>query len=127
MGSVIDYIACPNCKTEAYADYYYRTGEEYITCNNCGYFRSVTIINREKPLDQLQESDWEILEIKNPYGAYRIKYHDSPAFQCGTLKSEQDLKELKEELEKLDNIEYFSISQLINEDIVVTDLIEPKA
>ena len=35
MGSVIDYIECPNCKGEdaAVSDYYYKTGEEYIFCH----------------------------------------------------------------------------------------------
>ena len=42
MGSVIDYIECPNCKAEAYSDFYYKTGEEYINCNNCGYHYSAT-------------------------------------------------------------------------------------
>ncbi len=76
MGSVLDYIACPNCKTEAFVDYYYKTGEEYINCANCGYHKSVTIINRDKRLDELVDSDWEVKELKNPYGAYRFKYYE---------------------------------------------------
>ena len=42
MGSVIDYIECPNCKHEAYSDFYYKTGEEYVNCQNCGYHYSAT-------------------------------------------------------------------------------------
>ena len=60
MGSVIDYIECPNCKQEAYSDFYYKTGEEYINCRSCGYHRSATIVNRDKKLSELTEEDWEI-------------------------------------------------------------------
>ena len=55
MGSVIDYIECPNCKCEAYDDFYYKTGEQYINCNNCGYHYSATIINRDKNLNELTD------------------------------------------------------------------------
>ena len=72
MASVLDYIECPNCKSEAMCDYYYKTGEEYTNCGNCGYHRSATIKNREKRLDLLAESDWDIVELKKPYGAYRL-------------------------------------------------------
>ena len=57
MGSVIDHIECPNCKQEAYSDFYYKTGEEYVNCNNCGYHRSATIVNRDKKLSELTEED----------------------------------------------------------------------
>ena len=72
MGSVLDYIECPHCGYEAYDDFYYKTGEEYINCQNCGYHRSATIINREKKLNELTDDDWKVVEINNPYGAYRI-------------------------------------------------------
>ena len=43
MGSVIDYIECPNCKQEAFSDFYYKTGEDYINCSNCGYHYAQTL------------------------------------------------------------------------------------
>ena len=124
MGSVIDYIECPNCKCEAYDDFYYKTGEEYINCNNCGYHYSSTIINRDKRLDELTEADWKVAEVKNPYGAYRIKHYDSVATQCGSIEDEDVFNELKQHVETLDNIEFFSISRLVDGDIVVTDIID---
>lgn len=124
MGSVIDYIACPNCGCEAYDDFYYKTGEEYVNCNNCGYHYSSTIINRDKRLDELTEADWKIVEIKDPYGSYRIKHYDSVATQCGSIEDEDVFNELKQHVETLDTVEYFSISQLINGEIVVTDIID---
>ena len=124
MGSVIDYIECPNCGREAFSDFYYKTGEEYVNCNSCGYHKSVTLINRDKRLDELEDSDWEVVELKNPYGAYRLKFYGVVSTQCGSLESEDELNELKQYVDKLDNVEYFSISRLVNEEIVVTNIFD---
>ena len=43
MGIVIDYIDCPNCGNEAFSDFYYKTGEEYVNCNHCGYRRTAEL------------------------------------------------------------------------------------
>ena len=118
MGSVIDYIECPNCKTEAMSDFYYKTGEEYINCNNCGYHRSATIINRDKNLNELTDSDWNIEELKNPFGAYRLKVYHSVATQCGSLENETQYNELKKNIEADVEIEYCSVSRFIDNKIV---------
>ena len=118
MGSVIDYIECPNCKHEASDDFYYTTGEEYINCNNCGYHRSATIINRDKNLNELTDSDWNIEELKNPYGAYRLKVYHSVAAQCGSLENEEQYNELKKNIEADVEIEYCSVSRFIDNKIV---------
>ena len=118
MGSVIDYIECPNCKHEASDDFYYKTGEEYINCNNCGYHRSATIINRDKNLNELTESDWNIEELKNPFGAYRLKVYHSVATQCGSLENETQYNELKKNIEADVEIEYCSVSRFIDNKIV---------
>jgi len=124
MGSVIDYIECPNCKTEATSDFYYKTGEEYINCGNCGYHYSATIKNRNKKLNELTDDDWEIKELKHPYAAYRIKSYESIATECGSLESEEQLNELKYEVSKLDTIEYCSVSRFVNGEIVVEEIID---
>ena len=124
MGSVIDYIECPNCGCEAYDDFYYKTGEEYTNCNNCGYHRSATIKNRDKRLDELTDNDWEIVELKNPYGSYRLKHYDSVATQCGSLESEDELNELKQHVSTLEGIELFGISRLVGGEIVVEYIID---
>ena len=98
MGSVIDYIECPNCKHEASDDFYYKTGEEYINCGNCGYHRSATIVNRDKKLSELTEDDWKVEELKTPYGAYRLKVYHSIATQCGSLENEEQYNELKKNI-----------------------------
>ena len=118
MGSVIDYIECPNCKHEASDDFYYKTGEEYINCGNCGYHRSATIINRDKNLNELTESDWNIEELKNPFGAYRLKVYHSVSTQCGSLENEEQYNELKKNIEADVEIEYCSVSRFIDNKIV---------
>ena len=124
MGSVIDYIECPNCKTEAYSDFYYKTGEEYINCNNCGYHYSATIINREKNLNELTDEDWEIKELKTPYGAYRIKYYDSPSYACGALGDIKQLNAFKQIYEQDNNIETVQLSRFVDGEIKVETIID---
>jgi len=124
MGSVIDYIECPNCKTEAYSDFYYKTGEEYVNCSNCGYHYSATIINRDKKLSELTEADWNIEELKNPYGAYRIKVYHSIATQCGSLETESEYAELLQHLSNNDNVEFCSMSRLVDGKIVTEIIID---
>lgn len=125
MGSVIDYIACPNCGTEAYNDFYYKTGEEYTNCNNCGYHYSATIINRNKKLTELTELDWKIEELKNPYGAYRYKMAGEVSTTCGSFNSEEDANRFKVEmkLEYQDHVEFAQISRLLGGEIVVEDIV----
>jgi Zn ribbon nucleic-acid-binding protein len=118
MGSVIDYIECPNCKSEASDDFYYKTGEEYVNCNKCGYHYSAIIINRDKKLNELTDSDWEIKELKNPFGAYRIKTYNSIVTQCGSLENEEQYNELKKTIKDDIEIEFCSISRFINGEII---------
>jgi len=126
MGSVIDYVECVNCKTEAHSDFYYKSGEEYINCNNCGYYHSYTIKNRDKRLDELTDEDWDLQECISPFGAYRLKYKDTVSTQCGSLRNETEWNELVESV-KEDNqyfmVEYFQLSQLIDGQIVVEHII----
>lgn len=124
MGSVIDYIECPNCKHEAYDDFYYKTGEEYVNCQNCGYHYSSTIINRDKLLTELTDEDWEIKELKNPYGAYRIKVYESDVMECGSLSSEEQFVELLANIREMDTIELFTISRFVDGEIKVIHVID---
>jgi Zn ribbon nucleic-acid-binding protein len=117
MGSVIDYIECPNCEQEAYSDFYYKTGEEYINCTSCGYHYSVTIKNRNKRLNELTEDDWEIVKLENPYGAYKIKTYEGVGYQCGSLENEQQLNELVKDIQQDNSVEYFQISRFVDGEI----------
>jgi Zn ribbon nucleic-acid-binding protein len=128
MGSVIDYIECPNCKQEAFSDFYYKTGEEYINCQHCGYHYSATIINREKKLNELTDDDWKIDELKNPYGAYRVKHYSSIATECGSLASENDYNKFCSEITSFLNqeneIEFASISRFIDGSVVAEVIVD---
>jgi Zn ribbon nucleic-acid-binding protein len=124
MGSVIDYIECPNCKSEAWCDFYYKTGEEYVNCHNCGYHKSVTILNRDKKLSELTEEDWKVEELKNPYGAYRIKVYHSIATQGGSLENEEQYNELKKTIEDDMEVEFCSVSKFINGEIVTEMIVD---
>lgn len=126
MGSIIDYIECPNCKTEAQSDFYYKSQEEYINCNNCGYYYSATIKNREKEYSELTKEDWDIRECANPFGAYRLKYKESVNTQCGSLRNEAEWKGLVKEIQDdvhYSNVEIFTLSQLIEGKIIVEHII----
>ena len=125
MGSVQDFIECPNCRSEAHSDFYYKTGEEYVNCPNCGYHYSATIINRDKLLNELTDADWEIKELKDPFCAYRIKEYNSLGYACGALSTEQEFLTLKEEIESLkDTIEFFAISRYVGGNIEATTVID---
>ena len=123
MGSVIDYIDCPNCGHEAYDDFYYKTGEEYINCSHCGYHKSATIINRAKLLNELTDEDWEIIELKNPYGAYRLKMMSEVATSCGSFDSEEACEDIKKAVADMENVEYFSISRFVDGQIQIQEII----
>lgn len=110
MGSVIDLIDCPNCGQEAVRDYYYKTGDDYIHCSHCGYFKKT-------------END-EVFELSNPFGSFRIKGLDDIAFQVGTIETEEDYEIIKKKvLDDEQNIEYCSISRFVNGEIQVEELI----
>ena len=124
MGSVIDYIECPNCKHEAYSDFYYKTGEEYVNCNNCGYHYSATIKNRDKALNELTEEDWEIKELKNPYGAFKIKQYDTIGYLRGSIENEEHLNELKTNCENDLTVEYLFVYKIVDGESTETILVD---
>lgn len=124
MASVIEYIECPNCKQEAYLDFYYKTGEEYTTCNNCGYFKEITLKDLFKPLNEVTADDWAVEELTNPYGAYKIRFKGGPGVQCGSLVSEEDFNDFKESVTDHLDIEQVSVSRLVDGKIVTEIIID---
>lgn len=114
MGSVIDYIDCPNCGREAHLDYYYKSGEEFINCNDCGFYRYVELDSDVTDLTQIKESDYNITECTDPYGAYRIKYKSAPGRLCGTLETKHQYDELYERVKDDPDVEFVSVSRLVN-------------
>ena len=42
MGSVISNIDCPTCGSDnCFEDFYYKTGEMYSSCPECGFYHNV--------------------------------------------------------------------------------------
>jgi Zn ribbon nucleic-acid-binding protein len=124
MGSVIDYVECPNCKQEAYNDFYYKTGEEYTNCQNCGYHYSVTIKNRDKKLNELTDQDWEVKELKNPYGCGRVKNYNSLGTAIISIENQEHFEDFKNQVLHYDNVEFASISRFIDGKIVEETVVD---
>jgi hypothetical protein len=83
MGSVQDHgCECPNCKQgNMFEDYYYKTGEVYQQCPDCGYYFSVffkrdkkgNYVKKDKSLEATYDNLIPVKkEIKKPYCAYHI-------------------------------------------------------
>ena len=123
MGRVIDYIECVNCKEEAVWNFYYKSKEEYIDCSKCGYYYHAEIKSREKCLEELTTSDWDIQECMSPYGSYSLKYKDVNVKTCESLRNEAEWKALKENVKTKKYVEYFTLSRLIEGKIIVEHII----
>ena len=114
MGSVIDYIECPRCEQEAFSDYYYKTGEEYINCNSCGYHYSFVIKRDEDgkmiKIDESKDFAFDNVvteekQIKDPYGAYSIEAENGVR-SCGTIETEEDYDKFVSDIVSLTNQEH---------------------
>lgn len=125
MGSVIDYVDCPNCGQEAFSDFYWKSGEEYVSCGSCGYYKSITIKkeSRSKRLDELQESDWQVNEVRNPYGSYRVRIKGNVAYQSGPITDKEEYDEIVSNIKNVENVELFTISRFIDGKIVVEKIV----
>ena len=128
MGSVIDYIECPDCGSEAYMDYYYKSGEEYINCNVCGFSRSFRIINWEDSETEGWKPDYKLDEIHG-CGAYKIKQRGAIGYECGAFTepaAEQEILRLIEEHKgELVHAEYTTFKDgTINKVVIIQEEID---
>ena len=115
MGSIIDYIECPNCGEEAFMELYYKTGEEYTFCPKCGYTKEISLKNRDKALDELTAEDWEVKENKNPVGVYHAKEYGRMSTTCGSFNNELDMERMKNDVrENSEGVESFIITRYID-------------
>lgn len=123
MGSVIDYIDCPHCSQEATLDFYYKTGEEYIICTNCGYNRAY-YISRKNDYEDVSEPVWITEELKNPYGIYKLRYKGEVATKLGSLENEDHwVNFVSDVMQDKDKIEMFTLNRFINNQIETTTII----
>lgn len=123
MGSVIDYNdECPRCKnTNCFDDYYYKTGEEYFMCPDCGYYRAFHYKRDENgeylKKDELKGYEFdnlieEEILIDNPYGVYIVE-SSSGGGSMGVLEMEKDYEELKSKITS----EKVTVSRLVGDKI----------
>jgi len=105
------------------SDFYYKSGEEYVQCPDCGYYKSVEIKedSRKKNFSDFTEDDWEITELKKPYGAYRAKSKESKAWMGGSISNKNHYNRIIKNL--TDDIDELTISRWIKGKVVVIDVI----
>jgi Zn ribbon nucleic-acid-binding protein len=125
MGSVISDIECPNCKSEnAFEDFYYKSGEEYVFCPDCGYHHQRTL-KRDSENKVIQPLSYDEVTLDKPFGSYRVKPKESIATQTGCLASQKEFEALKASFIGFeDTLEEATLSQFIEGKIVVTDLLK---
>ena len=125
MGSVSDYIKCPNCgQPNCHSELYIKSNEYNIQCSDCGYYKSVTIKeeSRKKRFDEMTKDDWETIEISNPFGAIRGKEKQNKFHFGGTISTKEHYKNVLKNF-KENTYDELTISRYINGKIVVTDII----
>ena len=90
MGSISDTIQCPQCSSEASIELYYKTSEEIIVCDKCGYMRKFLIKNYEDKdtVDPIHGFGWipdySIEEIFG-LGAYKLRGKTARVYECGSF------------------------------------------
>ncbi len=98
MGSVLSEINCPKCGFErATRDYYYKSGEEFVLCYQCGYHSDI-LIDWEKA-NCADKIVWKH-EENGGRGCYSYKSKEKPAFCLGPV-AKGTINALKSKLEDL--------------------------
>jgi len=98
MGSAISEINCPKCGFgQAMRDYYYKSGEEFVICYQCGYL-SELFIDEEKTkcADKIA---WKH-EVTGGRGCYSYKSKEASASCIGPVVK-GTIDALKSQLDKL--------------------------
>lgn len=130
MGSVTDTMNCPRCDhDECLVDFYYKTGEEYIHCSECGYVSEYSIKRGEdgKPVrnDESKGYTHDNLKfirktIEEPYGAYRV-YTTKRWYKSGTLSTHKEYLNFVSEIisltEKEHDIKEVVVSKFVGDHI----------
>lgn len=127
MGSISEYTECPRCKRDnCVYILYYKSGEEYMNCIDCGYHRTFqykrttdgSLMKKDPDKDfSFDNLIPEDIHIENPYGAYRIESIDGSA-TGGTLETEHDYQQFITELKNTrHDIQCATVSRLIDDNI----------
>jgi hypothetical protein len=131
MGSVQSNITCPNCQSEdCFEDSYYKTGEHFTHCPECGYYHALFYKRDDNGnlilADKSKASDYNNLipqevKIDKPYCAYCI-LHSNGAGQAGTITDKKEFDDfvamVKEIAEKNDGTDNVTISRFVKGQII---------
>lgn len=131
MGSVQEQIECPRCNSEnCFDDYYYKTGEELISCPDCGYFRSFFykrdengkfIKNDESKGYEFDNLVSEEVHYENPIGAYRISTVRGVS-QIGTLVTQEEYDNfiflINKNIEDENNITEVTVNKFVDGELI---------
>lgn len=108
MSYVLNYLECPNCKSEqCFEDYNCHSGETFMSCPECGYLRSELYKRDDNgeyvKIDETKEDTWdnhilEVKEIENPYGSFKISEKDRAGYSCGSLENKEQYDGLVEDI-----------------------------
>ena len=66
----------------------------------------------------------ETKELKNPYGAYRIKHYDAIGYMCGSLEREEDFVQLLVQVREQANVETFRINRFVDGEILKISVVD---
>jgi DNA-directed RNA polymerase subunit RPC12/RpoP len=128
MGSVMMPMECPHCGSENCTDdYYYKTGEEYAFCPDCGYERifrykrdeNGQLIKKDEAKDfEFDNLVTEEVHIENPYCSFNVTYRDSFVSTIGSIPTKEIYDQLIESIKEDNTVETVSISMFVDGKIV---------
>lgn len=104
MGSVMDWVECPQCGGSMFTDYYYKSSEEYWMCKRCGKHGKVELVRNEEGevvFDEKGKVDYKTEDLDG-YGCAKIAILGHGAsFSCFNKPiTEDDKKAFFEKLEE---------------------------
>lgn len=135
MSTFQSQIDCPNCKSEAFEIFNYKTGEEYMSCTHCGYLKQFhyerdelgkfILLDSSKPVD-FDNFKINEINIEKPFGAYSIKSIDNCS-QNGSFEKIKEYEDFKLSIEGMVSnpnnvITEITFSRFINGEIKIEEL-----
>jgi hypothetical protein len=137
MGSVISNIDCPTCGSDnCFEDFYYKTGEMYSSCPECGFYHNVfykrdengTLIKKDENLG-FEFNNLIMVEEKQEksYSVYRLKFSEAVATEIGHIENEEECERFINEIESIskndDSIELCELSRFVDGKILKTTIV----
>lgn len=92
-------VKCPKCKYKyAMSDLYYRTGEEYIFCDRCGYSLSWTIKEEDRKNKKLLKDCEFDKKESGGFGSYSVMFDGGGS--TGSFDNKKDFETWKKDIKK---------------------------